>query len=809
MNTPDLNKLFEQARKHEPIVNINEVHSMIQEVGSANPSSKPPISNLVKTIIMSSTLGLMSLVAFMLWNVTTVSEPPIPIAPQSTEVQQEHSLTSSQNEANDTKPSKRSIDDAEAQLDLNNAAGNEQSTESVNVSLDPGSIVQEPLTTNPLPVPPPPAQSLSSGLEGSCQPEFETIDLETQKSLGIRFKKGVMRYAVKSKVVTMKITVSENLHESTVSGDEKAIASAWKQAPQAMSKLNGSDFVGLGAKRWPVLQEEKNAGNLFAIAIGDEEGDMEEKRLLWFLKGQECPGALCNLEARSSRTDCFPITFRSATPKSNSTDGLGYPEEFVIDLDAKKMTLLGFETNEKGILFHGQYQQKTLFLNYGAGRKTIFNALNQDDGLNEVEFVPIYASEDLAYGFSAAFSWDGSKKDKLTWLRERCGLIPLKYEHSSSINHYFWYEPSIALLEVLGMSHYQIQDLKRALAANCPNGAVFNASGDQEYSFDELFENPSYVEGIRMLTLSDEVLSRLGIYVENKEIIHISGISSNHYSKKGSLHHFNIKLPAGFTKGAGRAPEAKDNTMFAPDLGGERLLKEVKVFLGPEAKELTVYSVEIVAPQFITDDHAQVWRSITYPDEIKDGKEEASQEDMDRWMRETINSSLLLPVLVRSGEDYTPEDKIQGNMRPDCIFWYEPTDEFLALLPEDLAKEIKAEMQKINSPSASLLGEEAPSCTYFEACSNKKGSIAASEAYPSPARTQVNITLNSIQDAKGRIILSDAKGNALDIKEVNLVKDIEHRTVLDVSGLSEGIYLVTIQSNKGDYITKRIIKVGQ
>ncbi len=42
----------------------------------------------------------------------------------------------------------------------------------------------------------------------------------------------------------------------------------------------------------------------------------------------------------------------------------------------------------------------------------------------------------------------------------------------------------------------------------------------------------------------------------------------------------------------------------------------------------------------------------------------------------------LIGIYVETGRTYTPEDSLAKKWHPDCILWYEPTPEFLALLPD-------------------------------------------------------------------------------------------------------------------------------
>ena len=56
-----------------------------------------------------------------------------------------------------------------------------------------------------------------------------------------------------------------------------------------------------------------------------------------------------------------------------------------------------------------------------------------------------------------------------------------------------------------------------------------------------------------------------------------------------------------------------------------------------------------------------------------------------------------VPVLVQTGRAYTAHDSALGLSRPDMIFWYEPTPQLLALLPDTLHDELITELARVDS----------------------------------------------------------------------------------------------------------------
>jgi hypothetical protein len=184
----------------------------------------------------------------------------------------------------------------------------------------------------------------------------------------------------------------------------------------------------------------------------------------------------------------------------------------------------------------------------------------------------------------------------------------------------------------------------------------------------------------------------------------------------------------------------------------------------------------------------------------------------------TIDSSQsidrLIPVYVGTSEKYRLSDYFNDYFHPDCIFWYEPTEEFLALLPEGIREQLKYELTLIpnDAQASSQLTSEnkndnsketTKQCVYLDPCSDIKANLKGVKLYPNPTNAEVTLEITANESAKGTVSVSNLAGQEL--KSVTL-DDIRNGTQIDLSDLPSGIYLVTLLTNDGDKITRRVIR---
>jgi hypothetical protein len=134
------------------------------------------------------------------------------------------------------------------------------------------------------------------------------------------------------------------------------------------------------------------------------------------------------------------------------------------------------------------------------------------------------------------------------------------------------------------------------------------------------------------------------------------------------------------------------------------------------------------------------------------------------------------------------------------ICWYYPTEAFLRALPGNMGTDLKSELLTIaNGTKAS-----SSSCNYFEEC---KSSLILDDfkLYPNPASGSVTLEFQNSEEIIGSVSIVNMAGLKLRV----LLPDTQflsgHNSYkMNLSGISPGIYLISVNTQKG-FKTRRLI----
>lgn len=137
----------------------------------------------------------------------------------------------------------------------------------------------------------------------------------------------------------------------------------------------------------------------------------------------------------------------------------------------------------------------------------------------------------------------------------------------------------------------------------------------------------------------------------------------------------------------------------------------------------------------------------------------------------------------------------------DLIAWYEPTLELFKVLPVNIGGQIRKEYEAISKD------EKAPSCIYFEECRNVKGKITSVMAYPNPVSEELTIRVQVEEERNITISIADISGRVIKVvtEEQPQFKGV-HDYTAGMGELKEGIYMVLIETDKGERVVQRIIR---
>lgn len=163
----------------------------------------------------------------------------------------------------------------------------------------------------------------------------------------------------------------------------------------------------------------------------------------------------------------------------------------------------------------------------------------------------------------------------------------------------------------------------------------------------------------------------------------------------------------------------------------------------------------------------------------------------------------LIPVLVKLNQNQ-PADK-------DLYFWFTPTDEFFAALPERYAKEIRNDYNIIKIKQDPNVTKEqkaqlTSSCKYFEECKTTLFDVNFS-VWPNPTNDAINFELKLKAPEQLSITVQSITGSRLlSLQPLMRFEAGNHTLNFSLASLKPGIYLVTVQNEKGELSTQRIIK---
>jgi hypothetical protein len=145
---------------------------------------------------------------------------------------------------------------------------------------------------------------------------------------------------------------------------------------------------------------------------------------------------------------------------------------------------------------------------------------------------------------------------------------------------------------------------------------------------------------------------------------------------------------------------------------------------------------------------------------------------------------LLIPVEVKGGGFYN-----------SLFFWFLPSESFFRAISKEVSTEIKAEYDYVIAEDKSQL--EKPDCKYFEECKNTL-KVSNFKVYPNPANSTATISFSLPEAIDGRITLVDMSGRERQVLQPNTnYSKGSHSIEVDVSSVPEGIYLITLYSDKG------------
>lgn len=230
------------------------------------------------------------------------------------------------------------------------------------------------------------------------------------------------------------------------------------------------------------------------------------------------------------------------------------------------------------------------------------------------------------------------------------------------------------------------------------------------------------------------------------------------------------------------------------------------------AKEIGKYSL----PELITDGYHRKYfigghiigklppqKTDTRQNEQLDAQKLAFQA-LGEAMSKKIDITKLIGIRIVSKQARSEGD--------EYLLWYDPTPEFIALLPEryriGLEREVEAAKKYATKCEIPTEEERKAVPGYFDSWRSCDGTLKITSIFPNPADVQATVRF-TLQEARSiTITVHNLNGERLAILEPTPVLPAgEHELPLDFTGRNIGVYLLALSTDKNETAIKRVMIV--
>jgi TonB family protein len=148
----------------------------------------------------------------------------------------------------------------------------------------------------------------------------------------------------------------------------------------------------------------------------------------------------------------------------------------------------------------------------------------------------------------------------------------------------------------------------------------------------------------------------------------------------------------------------------------------------------------------------------------------------------------------------------------EYLLWYDPTSEFIALLPEryrvELGREVEAAKKYATKCEIPTEEEKKAVPGYFDSWRSCDGTLKITSIFPNPADVKATVRF-TLQEARSiTITVHNLNGERLAILEPTPVLPAgEHELPLDFTGRNIGVYLLALSTDKNETAVKRVMVV--
>ncbi len=214
-----------------------------------------------------------------------------------------------------------------------------------------------------------------------------------------------------------------------------------------------------------------------------------------------------------------------------------------------------------------------------------------------------------------------------------------------------------------------------------------------------------------------------------------------------------------------------------------------------------VHSQTYDAMMAATDSVERAKLSKKFYEELRQNGERLKQEEL-QFEQDKSDISKLIGIRIPS-----KQARAEGD---EYLLWYEPTPEFIALLPEryrtGLEREVAAAKKYATKCEIPTEEERKAIPGYFDSWRSCDGVLKIASIFPNPADVKAAVRFTLAEARSVTITVHNLNGDRLAILEPTPVLPVgEHELPLDFTGRNVGVYLLALSTDKNETAIKRVI----
>lgn len=231
--------------------------------------------------------------------------------------------------------------------------------------------------------------------------------------------------------------------------------------------------------------------------------------------------------------------------------------------------------------------------------------------------------------------------------------------------------------------------------------------------------------------------------------------------------------------------------------------KDVTIIFLPNNNDIN--QSKVIEVQGVGEKRTTVQRAAT-PQEIEEHLQTNKRhEELDKNLNDYIRVNRWIAVSVPSDIASTEKDDATTHWRPDLILWFEPTPELVAALPERYRQVLQQELHIAENTDAHTTPTSGDG--FLGVWRTQAGALTTSSVSPNPTKGG-NITIGYTL-AEQRTITINLRTLAGSVVQPLLVSQQKRAgswsETVQISSLSPGMYILTIETNKGEHAVQRLI----